>query len=54
MKRVTLTPELKQRMQATAGEGVDISKHAVYEATGLNTLPVRKEHPLYKQSRREV
>jgi hypothetical protein len=48
MKQVSLTPELKRRLQAAAGDGVDVSKHPVFEATGLNTQPVRKEHPLYK------
>ena len=48
MKRLPLTPELKQRLQKAAGDGVDVSNHAVYEATGLNTQAVRKDHPLYK------
>jgi hypothetical protein len=48
MKRIKLTPELKAKLQSAVGAGVDISKHAVYEAIGLNTKPVRKDHPLYK------
>lgn len=48
MKQVSLTPKLQGRLQKAVGEGVDTSKHAVFEAIGLNTLPVRKEHPLYK------
>jgi hypothetical protein len=48
MKRVKITPELKARLQSAAGAGVDTANHAVYEAIGLNTKPVRKDHPLYK------
>jgi hypothetical protein len=51
MKQVKLTPELQQKLQSAAGADVDVSKHKVFEAVGLNTQPVRKEHPLYKGGR---
>ena len=35
------------RLQEAVGDGVDISSHAVFEAISLNTLPIRKRHPLY-------
>jgi hypothetical protein len=48
MKQISLTPELKSRLQKAAGEGVDVSKHPVFESSSLNTQPVRKSHPLYR------
>jgi hypothetical protein len=45
MKRAPLTDLLRQRLQSA---GADPEKVVVFEATALNTLPVRKRHPLYK------
>lgn len=45
MKQVPLTDSLRQKLTSL---GADASKVAVFEATALNTLPVRKNHPLYK------
>jgi hypothetical protein len=47
MKRVPLTDLLRQRLQTA---GADPEKVVVFEATALNTLPVRKRHPLYKDA----
>lgn len=48
MKQVPITGDILTRLQAAAGADVDVSNFAVFEATALNTLPVRKNHPLYK------
>lgn len=45
MKQVPLTDSLRQKLQAA---GADPTAVAVFEAIALNTLPVRKNHPLYK------
>lgn len=51
LKQVTITPSIHQKLQSAVGDGVDVSKHPVFEAVGLNTKPVRKDHPLYKGAR---
>lgn len=47
MKQVTITSDILSRLQSAVGDGVDVSKLAVYEAVALNTRPVRKQHPMY-------
>lgn len=45
MKQVAVTDSIRQKLQSA---GADPAAVAVFEATALNTLPVRKNHPLYK------
>lgn len=47
MKQLEKTPDIIAKLQNAVGGGVDISNHAVFEAISLNTLPIRKRHPLY-------
>jgi hypothetical protein len=48
MKQVQKTPEIVAKLQAALGKDVDTSNHAVFEAIGLNDLPIRKKHPIFK------
>lgn len=48
MKQLEKTPQLIERLQKAVGEGVNLDDLAVYEAVALNTVPLRKRHPLYK------
>lgn len=48
MKQLSHTSELIARLKASFGEGVDVSKLAVFEAIAVNTLPLRKSGGLYK------
>lgn len=41
-KRLTLTDDIKARIQKVAGEGVDVSGFSVFECVACNTLPVKK------------
>lgn len=47
MKQVEKTPNIIAKLQKAVGDGVDSSNLAVFEAISLNTLPIRKRHPLY-------
>jgi hypothetical protein len=47
MKQVEKTPEIVAKLQKAVGDGVDTSNLAVFEAIALNSLPLRKQHPLY-------
>lgn len=47
MKQVEKTPDIVAKLQKAVGDGVDTSNHAVFEAIALNSLPIRKKHPLY-------
>lgn len=47
MKQIPIEGVVRQKLQDAVGPEVDVSKHAVFEATALNTRPVRKRHPLY-------
>lgn len=47
MKQVELTDTIRTKLKATAGEGADLNNLAVFRATAINTLPVRKKHPVY-------
>ncbi|MBC2806558.1 hypothetical protein ACCS91_33390 [Rhizobium ruizarguesonis] len=50
MKQIEKTPAIRALLAASAGD-VDIDALRVYEAIAFNTLPIRKEHPLYKGAR---
>jgi hypothetical protein len=50
VKQVSLTQDIQQRLQAAAGADVVLSNLAIFEATALNTLPIRKQHPMYKDA----
>ena len=47
MKQIPVTDQIRQRLIAASA---DPDKVAVFEAVALNTLPVRKQHPLYKDA----
>jgi hypothetical protein len=47
MKQVEKTPEIVAKLQKAVGDGVDTSNLAVFEAIALNSLPIRKKHPIY-------
>lgn len=47
MKQVEKTPDIQARLQNAVGNGVDTSNLAVFEAIALNSLPIRKKHPIY-------
>lgn len=51
MKRMTLTPQIETHLRRSLGEEADLSNLAVFEAIALNTLPLRKSHPIYKDAR---
>lgn len=48
MKQIQKTAAITERLRAAVGEDADIGSLTVYEAIALNTLPLRKSHPLYK------
>jgi hypothetical protein len=50
MKQIEKTQRIRDLLKASAGE-VDIDALRVYEAIAVNTLPIRKEHYLYKEAR---
>jgi hypothetical protein len=50
MKQIAKTQAIKDLLTASAGD-VDVDALRVYEAIAFNTLPIRKEHPLYKGAR---
>ena len=47
MKQVEKTPDVQAKLQAAVGEDVDTSTLAIFEAISLNSLPIRKKHPIY-------
>lgn len=47
MKRIAINPEIASHLRRSLGDGIDTSQYIVYEAIALNTLPIRKRHPLY-------
>lgn len=51
MKQVAPTEKIRAKFAKAAGPDADFSKVVVFEATALNTNPVRKNHPLYKDAR---
>lgn len=50
MKQVEKTPDITTKLQNAVGAGVDTSNLAVFEAVALNSLPIRKRHPIYKDA----
>jgi hypothetical protein len=50
MKQIEKTQAIRDLLTASAGD-VDVDALRVYEAIAFNTLPIRKEHPLYKGAR---
>ena len=50
MKQIEKTQRIRDLLTASAGD-VDIDALRVYEAIAFNTLPIRKEHYLYKGAR---
>lgn len=48
MKQIPVTEDILQKLRTAGWEGQDASAIAVYEAIALNTLPIRKRHPVYK------
>lgn len=51
MKQIQKTPDITTRLRQAIGGDVDVEGLAVFEAIALNTLPLRKNHPLYRGSR---
>lgn len=52
MKRIALTPQIEQHLRRSLGDSAgDLSTYAIYEAVALNTQPLRKNHPVYKDAR---
>jgi hypothetical protein len=50
MKQIEKTQRIRDLLTASAGD-VDLDALRVYEAIAFNTLPIRKEHHLYKGAR---
>ncbi|MES0134502.1 ABC transporter C-terminal domain-containing protein [Mesorhizobium sp. M0016] len=50
MKQVVKTPDILARLRAAVGNDIAVDNLAVFEAIALNTLPLRKKHPLYNKS----
>lgn len=50
MKQVVKTPDILARLRAAVGNEMEVDNLAVFEAIALNTLPLRKKHPLYNKS----
>lgn len=51
MKRVQITDQIGSLVRTALGSDIDTSSVHVYEAIALNTLPLRKRHPLYLGAR---
>lgn len=47
MKQVELNADILAKLKASVGNDVDTSNLAIFEAIALNSLPIRKKHPLY-------
>jgi outer membrane murein-binding lipoprotein Lpp len=47
MKQIKVTDAILAKLKAAAGDDIDPANLAVFAATAINTLPVRKKHPLY-------
>lgn len=54
MKRLPLNPSIEHHLRRSLGADADLAAVAVFEATAINTLPIRKTHPIYKDARMEV
>lgn len=53
MKQITKTDSIRDRLRRSLGATADVEGLRVYEAIALNTLPLRKTHPLYNGARAE-
>lgn len=51
MKRLTLTPQIESYIRRAQGGSFDANSLVVFEATAVNTLPLRKQHPIFKGAR---
>jgi hypothetical protein len=54
MKRVALTSQIEATVRKALGADADLANLAIYEAIALNTLPLRKRHPLYNGAKADV
>lgn len=54
MKQVAKTDTINALLRASLGDDADLSAINVYEAIALNTQPLRKRHPLYKDAVADV
>lgn len=50
MKQLEKTDEISNMLRRAVGPDANIEELAVYEATALNTLPLRKRHPLFNKA----
>lgn len=48
MKKIKQSDKITTRLKAAFGDGANVEDLSVFEAIALNTLPLRKNHPLYK------
>lgn len=51
MKSLDITPQIESRIKAVAGEDVDVSNLAVFEAVLCNTAPLHKQGSLFHEGR---
>jgi hypothetical protein len=54
MKQISKTPQVLERLRAAFGADADLSRLAVYEATLLNTLPLRKSSGIFQGARNSL
>lgn len=50
MKQIQKTQDIINRLSQSVGTDVDVDTVSIFEAIALNTLPLRKRHPLYNGS----
>jgi hypothetical protein len=50
VKQISKTPEITARLKAAVGDDVNLDDLVIYEATALNTMPLRKRHPLFMKA----
>lgn len=51
MKRIQITPQIESHLRRSLGAEADLSNHVIFEAIAINTQPLRKSHPIYKNAR---
>ena len=51
MKQILKNESILTRLRQSLGETADVESLRVYEAIALNTQPLRKNHPLYREAR---
>lgn len=54
MKRISHNPHIESLLRRSLGAEADLNNVAVFEAIAVNTLPLRKNHPIYKNARMDV